>query len=283
MLVFNAAGTGDFDLYLFRLDKFGLSRIAGTAEHETAPSFTPDGDSVLYAAGVPGDRADHIFTCALNGTSVTQLTRADANDSSPRVSPDGSLVVFDRDTTYRWGGLAANWDRGGVICVVGIDGTNERQLTPEATIAWEPWFMPDGKTVAYSTPAGVFAVPVDKSSPPRLLADLNGPGEVVSSNDGKMLAYTRGRYSGSQELLIANADGTAERRITAKLDAYYRPRFTPNGDRVFFCKEEWPDGPTGSPRFSLWRVDVDGKNLQKVASSRLFDEPLKWRPEATTD
>lgn len=35
--------------------------------------------------------------------------------------------------------------------------------------------------------------------------------------------------------------------------------------------------------FPIWRIDVDGKNLQKVASSPLFDQPLSWKPEAPTD
>jgi hypothetical protein len=45
-----------------------------------------------------------------------ELTHIDANDTSPRFSPDGRMIVLARDKTYNWGGLVANWEPGGVIC-----------------------------------------------------------------------------------------------------------------------------------------------------------------------
>lgn len=282
MIVFNAAGEGRLDLYVLRLDDLSVSLVAATPEYETNPAFTPDGRSVVYSAGVPGDRADHIFLRPLDRTGPRQLTQADANDSSPQVSPDGSLVVFGRAKTYHWGGLGGNGFGGGVICVVGIDGKNERQLTPDETFACTPWFLPDGKSVAYWAGGDIYAIPMDGSSSSRLLADLRRSHEVAPSHDGGF-AYTRGQYSGSQELLFANADGTDERRIAPKLGGYFRPRFSPADDCLFFLKEEWPDGPTGTPKFSLWRIDLDGSNLRRVASSRLFDQPFECKPDATSD
>ncbi|MBS0260579.1 MAG: PD40 domain-containing protein [Planctomycetes bacterium] len=275
-IVFNGIGAGGFDLYQLRLADLRVSRVAETPAYETTPTFTPDGESLVYAAGLPGDRADHLFICKLDGSGRRQLTSADANDSLPRVSPDGSLVVFSRNKSYHWGGLAHNWS-GGVICVVGLDGQNERQLTADDDVAWSAWFLPDGQTVAYETQAGIFTLQLDGSATPKRLADLPAGDQAVSPAE-QYFVYTRGQYSGSQELLIANRDGTDERRLLPKLGAYYLPRFAPQDNRVYFCKEEWPDGPSGTPRFSLWRVDLDGQNLQRVADRRLFDQPLSWKP-----
>ncbi len=61
-ILFNAVGTGGRDLYLLNLTDLKVKRIAETPEYETAPNFSPDGLRIVYAAGVPGDRADHIFT-----------------------------------------------------------------------------------------------------------------------------------------------------------------------------------------------------------------------------
>lgn len=111
-IVFNAAGAGQWDLYLFDLTTRRARRLAETPAYELSPSFSPDGERVVYAAGLPGDREDHIFVCSIHGGEVRQLTAADANDMSPKFSPGGTLVVFAREKTYNWGGLGSNWSGG---------------------------------------------------------------------------------------------------------------------------------------------------------------------------
>ena len=90
-----------------------VTRIAATPDYEVAPDTSPDGKSVVFAAGKPGDRADHIFLRSLDGRMVNQLTGRTRTTRPPPFSPDGSLIVFTRDKTYNWGGLASNWDAGG--------------------------------------------------------------------------------------------------------------------------------------------------------------------------
>ncbi len=41
-----------------------------------------------------------------------QLTDIDANDTTPRFSLDGSMVVFARDKTYKWGAWLPTWENG---------------------------------------------------------------------------------------------------------------------------------------------------------------------------
>src|SRR5438105_3451938 len=82
-IVFNAAGEGGRDLYLLDLRSLKVTRIAATQEYEVGPRFSPDGNWVVYAAGRPGDRADHIFLRSLDGKTVKQLTAEEANDASP--------------------------------------------------------------------------------------------------------------------------------------------------------------------------------------------------------
>ena len=108
-LVFNAVGDGGRDLYVLDLNSLAVERLAATPDYEVAPSFSPDGKSVVYAAGKPGDRADHLFVRRLDRNEIKQLTAEDANDSAPEFSPDGLHIAFTRDKTYNWGGLAARW------------------------------------------------------------------------------------------------------------------------------------------------------------------------------
>ncbi len=193
-LVFNANGEGGRDLYRLDLTNFRVTRIAATPDYEVAPQFSPDGKTVVYAAGKPGDRADHIVIRSLDGKAVKQLTNEDANDATPAFSPDGSLIVFTRDKTYNFGGLASNWDAGGVLCVIKTDGTGLRQLTKDDSFASCPRFSPDGKIIRFWGLDGTYAIDADGSQAPKRLV---GPGNgVVFSPDGLSIAYSAGRYSG---------------------------------------------------------------------------------------
>jgi Tol biopolymer transport system component len=277
-IIFNAFGTGGRDLYRLNLSDLNVTRIAETTDYETAPSYSPDGLRIVYAGGLPGDRADHIFTIGNDGSEKTQLTNIDANDTSPRFSPDGKTIVFARDKTYNWGGLAANWEPGGVICLINADGTNLRQLTSDEDFAFEPYFSADGTHIVYSTVNGRMSIPVDGYAAPQSLA---GPVSAVPSSDGKAIAYSKGKYSPDLKIYMANADAASEQVLTSSMGGCYRPVLTHAGDRIFFLHEEWPDGPTGVPKFSVWEINIDVSSVRMVADRGLFDAPLSWTSQTT--
>ena len=178
-ILFNSVGYGGRDLYVLDLTDLKVTRVAETPDYETAASFSHDGQRIVYSAGVPGDRADHIFSSRLNGSEKTQLTNIDANDTSPRFSPNGKTIVFARDKTYIWGGLAANWELGGVICLIDADGANLRQITSDEHFAFDPYFSTDGTHIIYSTVNGRMSIPADGSSGPE---PLPGPSGAVSTS-----------------------------------------------------------------------------------------------------
>lgn len=277
-ILFNAVGSGGRDLFLLALSDHKVTRITDTPDYETAASFSPDGQWVVYAAGVPGDRADHLFKMQLDGSEKTQLTDIDANDTSPRFSPDGKQIVFARDKTYQWGGLAANWEPGGVICVMDADGTNLRQLTSDDDYAFEPSFTADGTRVVYSSADGRMLIAVDGTAAPQPVA---GPAGAVASPDGKSIAFSKGKFSGDLKVVVTDADGESERVLTPNISGCYRPTFAHGGKRLFFLSEEWPNGPSGVGKFTLWETSVQGAKEKPIAGCDLFDNPLGWKPPAT--
>lgn len=279
MLVFNAVGEGGRDLYILELATNIVTRIAATPEYEVAPSFSPDGKSIVYAAGAPGDRADHLFVRSLDGAGPRQLTNADANDAFPRFSPDGSQIVFERDKTYIWGGLAANWGGDEGIYVINLDGTEEQQVTPEGLIATCPSFSNDGLQIRFWSNGGLHAIDRDKfgvgtSSP----TGLRSSSDVAFSTDGSMVAFSDGTFAPDLEIFVAFSDGTERRRITESDEGCFHPRFMPDGKQILYFKETWPNGLTGEPKHSIWSIGIDGADPQEIAPYELFDDPLHRPP-----
>jgi len=262
------------------LSTFEVTRVAATPEYEIAPKFSPDGKAVVFAAGRPGDRADHLFIRSVDGTGVRQINTEDANDCSPAFSPDGSWIVFARDRNYNWGGLAANWSGGGAICVIRPDGSGFRSLTSDQAIGYDPHFFRDGQTILFWGGAythSAFTVPFDGSRPPKEI--LSGQGyHALYSPDGQHVAFAKGQYSPDVEIFLANADGTNPRQLTDSPEGCSRPAFTPDGQHVLYFVETWPTGPTGVPKYSLWSVSVETRTARRLADYGLFDDPLHWRP-----
>lgn len=275
-ILFNATGRGGRDIYVLNLSDLSVAQVTNSRDYEVTPSFSPDGTQIVYAAGVPGDRADHIFVMSLDGKARQQLTAIDANDTDPKFSPDGFHVVFTRDKSHVWGGLAANWDETGVICIVKTDGTGEQQLTPDEESAHSPSFSKDGKSIRYFTPEGQFSVPADGSSPATRI------GTIKSGNfslDRNRIVFSYGEYSPDCEVFVADADESNRLQITRSKNGCFHGVFSSNNEKIYFLMEEWPNGYTGAPKSSLWVVNADGTNQKQLTDLSLFDAPTKWKPK----
>ncbi len=106
------------------------------------------------------------------------------------------------------------------------------------------------------------------------------------SPDGRTVALVRGRYSPDQRIFTARTDGSGLKRLDPPVErrpgppggGCSRPAFTPDGKRIVFLLESWPDSPTGFAKESLWVMDSDGEHATEIADYGLFDDPLRWKP-----
>ena len=58
----------------------------------TAPSYSPDGKSIVFMTNRDGD--SEIYSMSASGGQLRRLTEAQGYDNSPRYSPDGENIVF---------------------------------------------------------------------------------------------------------------------------------------------------------------------------------------------
>jgi Tol biopolymer transport system component len=207
---------------------------------------------------------------------MTRLTN-NGRVGSASISPDGKYVAYSaRDEA----GLSSLWVRHVAttsnVQVVPPDGPN--------VIFGQSTFSPDGNYLYYLRAergrVGVlYQVPVFGGTSRKLLEDAS---LISFSPDGKRLSFAR-RYEseGQDALIVANADGTAEQKITTrKHPDFFLPgvAWSPDGQTIA-CPA---GGFTGGYYRSVAVVNIsDGS--QKILTSRKWYavERVAWLPDGS--
>src|SRR5262245_18856522 len=98
------------------------------------PSLTPDGKTVVFAW-----RGD-VWRAPVAGGNATRLTLNEAQDTKPRVSPDGTRIAF---TSRRTG----NYD----VFTMPIEGGQPKQVTFHSAADLAVDWSPDGKKILFAS------------------------------------------------------------------------------------------------------------------------------------
>lgn len=289
-IIFTGRGKGVWDLYFLDLTTKKVTRLAETDQWERQPRFSPDGKFILYtAADDPRDphTAWHLYLRSADGKMVQQLTSGHkvADDWALFVPPEGEYILFARCHTLiqtRWRGYVWDWNNAEYL-LIKRDGTGLRP----APFRWGDLFLhafsSDGDRGLASKPV------VDPRADPEILMieiskdakDAFSTNRTVRlrlgntptwSPDGKHIAFVSDeKQPYAYELWIMDSDGSNAKQLTS-LGAYItNPRFTPDGKSILFLVER-------DDSRELWKVDVDGKHLERIADNGLFETPLQWKP-----
>ena len=200
------------------------TRITTTPAPESQPAWAPDSRRLVYASERNGPAQLFLYDFATG--AETQLTAAAEGDSTPRFSPDGKLLAFERGgSELRVLDLERRQER-----VVARGGLRRPPLNSDRPFVWSP----DGRWLAYM-PIGqklfrnVHVAAVEPGGPPpRPLSFLANAGSntVSWSPDGTYLLFDTGQRTESNQL--------------ARVDLLPRlPRFREDQFRDLF-REETP-------------------------------------------
>ena len=88
------------------------------------------------AGGVSQPDSYEIYVMDANGNNVRQLTSNKQTDVSPKWSPDGQWIVFQKDDN---------------IYLMDKNGNHTRRLTNNSNGTYTPFWMPDSKEVGFSS------------------------------------------------------------------------------------------------------------------------------------
>ena len=243
----------------------------GSRQRPLPPPFGPARNGVLVYAS-HGDVLSYDPASAIS----TAVIQGPEDDSDPRVSPDGTKILFDR---------VVDGPLGHQLMVSDIDGRNAVPLTaPVANVDSIAW-APDSKHVSMSSDAGsVAAVRIAglDGSLVRAIAQDGASGHTAVENvqwrpDASGLIFLGWSPGSSYGLYAVHADGTGERPIvpvtTDESSQIGNAVLSPDGKTIAYTVGE-------DTRIHL--VDVDtGRERPVVIEGASHANPA-WSPDGAS-
>jgi tricorn protease len=235
------------------------------------PDISPDGKLVAFS--YLGD----IWVVETIGGVARPVTVHRAHDIDPVFSPDGKTLAF---SSNRHG----SYD----VYTIPVTSGKPTRLTFDSSNNFVNSWSPDGKTVLFTSnrstafPSGpeLYSVPADGGMTYRVSA-AEGKDGVYSPN-GQQFAYVRGpglwyrkgyRGSSNDDVWIANADGSNNRRLTDFNGQDNSPMWSADGQSIYYVSEQF-----GTPA-NILRLPANAspgdKNVKPVQITFHKDEAVR--------
>jgi TolB protein len=293
-LVFTVNDNGWGEIWL--MDESGharkqltASRPEGTdAAGNTGPSWSPDGTQIAYTgtgdAAIEDPAFEDIYVMEGDGGHVERLTENDVPDFSPDWSPDGKQIVFSRGTA-----LSAE-SPSAALYVMDADGSDQHELyRAKGVLLLTPDWSPDGKQIAFTRVSFPNGLP--KASVYVMSSDGAGAKEVIPdaaepdwSPDGEHIAFSSGRDKNGQtcfeecqpsdEIYVADADGTNSRRLTSEKAQDSSPSWSPDATQIAFVSDISSPGNRAN---EIYVVDVTGGEARRLTKNSVWDLEPDWK------
>lgn len=197
-------------------------RVSNGVGTNVSPTFSPDGNSLVYASGEDG--TDLFVAAVAGGERQIRITVGGSTNSQPSYSPDGRRLAF---TSSRLGRPE--------IYITDADGTNAELLTTsgfgDQLYRADPSWSPDGRYVAFSTQIeGRFQIATislrDRRVKQHTIDAVNE--DPAWAPDARHLVFTSSR-SGSKQLWVLDTESGRMRQLThgaASRMAAWSPRLS---------------------------------------------------------
>ena len=174
------------------------------------------------------------------------------------------------------------------IYVMDADGKNQRRLSNDPFLNWDPSWSPDGKRIVFTSTE---AKDIERKRPQIYVMDADGKNRRRLSNrfikdaewhpawspDGKRIAYTSSgamdTAGGFWRIYVIDADGKNRQILSDDAVDDRQPSWSPDSKRIAFAS--WRDG-FGK---GIYVTDADGKNQQRLTDNLSHEWEPSWSPD----
>jgi Tol biopolymer transport system component len=178
-----------------------------TQDEDCYPRFSPDGKRIAFVRYI-SHGAGEIFTMAVDGTDLKQLTTDHRNVRGVDWASDGRHLIF-----------ASNRRGSYELREIDMNGGDSRPLPSDTASASDPAVARKGDWMAFVESDenwNIWRAPISNGrigAPKRFLASQGHNHSPSFSPDGETIAFVSDR-SGTPEVWFASADGAGARQMT---------------------------------------------------------------------
>lgn len=230
------------------------------------PQMAPDGSRVAYTQVTVNEKTEQyetsIWLVPTNGSEPPRRITAGPRDTSPRWSPDGTRLAFERSVEKD------GKPQPGQIFVLDLGGGEARPVTNLPKGAGAPAWSPDGTRIAFSSTTK----PED--------FDTSGADDDASAKKSDVRVITEAVYRSNgrgwndptrpSHIWIAPVGpGPDVAKATALTSGKYSESaavWAPDGKRIYFTSTRIDEPYYQQSKSELFAVSVDGGEPQRVAS-----------------
>lgn len=217
------------------------------------PTPTPQAGSWVIAFSTNRDGNYEIYVMLPDGNKQTRITNNPASDTHPRISPDGTRVIF-----------VSNRDGNSQVYEMNLDGTAQMRLSNNNANDFNPTWSPDGKHIAFSSnrtgPNEIFVMNANGTNQIQLTNDPSDDDNPSYSSDGSKIVFdTKSANGKTRSIKIMNTDGMDQTDLTNNGAVNYDPSFSPDGSRITFVSNK-----SGSPE--VYQMNANGTGQSRLTN-----------------